>query len=215
MRLYARIPNLVSELKSENSWAPFWPKNRRMWQNTRIYQFSTLFLTKKGVKYYPISILRPDLESSHQGASNWLQIERKIQTLFFGPRRNFKISTTFGDQTGHFWENKLYHVNQREKSTRIGGRREEIKKKLKSEAPYCPRCGADLADWTCGWLLDFSLFSINRRQPWPCNISASGYDSQIHDYAPSFIKHSLCAISVLFMPTKHVRLEVSKFTQLA
>ena len=39
------------------------------WQNTRFYQFSSFFLAK-GVKGYPISILRPDLESSHQGASD-------------------------------------------------------------------------------------------------------------------------------------------------
>ena len=45
---------------------------------------STIF-GQKGIKYYPIRILRPVLESSHQGVSFRPQNERKLITLFFSP----------------------------------------------------------------------------------------------------------------------------------
>ena len=44
--------------------------------------FQSFFKVKKGVKCYPISILRPDLEPSHQGACLRHQNERKVKTLF-------------------------------------------------------------------------------------------------------------------------------------
>ena len=89
MRLYARIPNPVSQLKSDNIW-PFFAKEQSKLLNSGILTVFDSFLAKKGST--SISILRPDLESLHQGTSNCPQIERKIKTLFFGPRGNFKFS---------------------------------------------------------------------------------------------------------------------------
>ena len=106
----------------------FWQKKTvRNWQNTRFYQFSTVFWPK-GLICYPISILRPDLESSHEVASNHPQIERKIKTSFFGPHNNFKTSIALGDENVHFWENKLYRVYQREKRTGTGAHVKKFKK---------------------------------------------------------------------------------------
>ena len=54
----------------------FGPKTIENWQNTLSYQFLTVFIGQNGVKCYPIPILRPDLKSSHQGASFRPQNER-------------------------------------------------------------------------------------------------------------------------------------------
>ena len=49
------------------------------------------FLAKNEVEYYPISILRPDSESSHQGASIRHQNGKDYKTLFFDYPLQFEI----------------------------------------------------------------------------------------------------------------------------
>ena len=53
------------------------------------------FSAEKGVRYCPITILRPDLESSDPGETFWPQNERKIKTLFFAPYSISKTSVTW------------------------------------------------------------------------------------------------------------------------
>ena len=48
MCLDERIPNKVSELKSENIWLRFGQKTVKNWQNTLYCQFSTVFGPKMG-----------------------------------------------------------------------------------------------------------------------------------------------------------------------
>ena len=65
-----RIPNLASEWKSENIF-PSLEKTVENWLNQAIVDNLSIFdsfVVKKGVRYYPISILRSDLESSHHFA---------------------------------------------------------------------------------------------------------------------------------------------------
>ena len=76
------------------------------------------------MKFYPISILRPDMKSLHPGASK-TQIERKIK-LFLVPIVISKFQSHWGDQNEYFGENKLYHVNQREKTHQNRGHSGEI-----------------------------------------------------------------------------------------
>ena len=77
-------------LLSMCAFCAYYIRNGRKWPNSIFSQFSSDFWPK-GVKCYPISIMRPDLQSSHQDASNWPQIEITIRTLFSGPHSNFKI----------------------------------------------------------------------------------------------------------------------------
>ena len=95
MRLDEGIQNLVSELKSGDIDPSFWPKNGRKVAKYPFCQFSTVFY-QKWVKCHPISILRPDLESFHQGASLRPQHERNVKTLFFDPHCNFKTLVAGG-----------------------------------------------------------------------------------------------------------------------
>ena len=73
----------------------FWPKNSP--KNVHIYFASFRpFLAKKRGKFHPISILRPDLESTHQGASLRPHNERRVTTLFFDPHCNFETLVARG-----------------------------------------------------------------------------------------------------------------------
>ena len=63
--------------KSLKCYPIFWPKTIKNWQNTLCCHFR-LFLAKNDVKWYPISIMRPDSESSHQGASS---LRRRVSDL--------------------------------------------------------------------------------------------------------------------------------------
>ena len=60
-----RNPNLASEFKSDNIWHHFWPKNCQKLAKSGILKIFDSFLATKGVRCYPIWILRPDLDSSH------------------------------------------------------------------------------------------------------------------------------------------------------
>ena len=92
MRLDERIPNLVSELKSDENYPSFWPKknSRKLAKYHILSVFDRFFFAKNRVKYYPISVMRPELESSHQGASFKPQNERWCYALFLHPPCNFK-----------------------------------------------------------------------------------------------------------------------------
>ena len=90
MRLDERIPNLVSELKSDDIYPSFCPQNGQKLAKYPILSVFDHFSAKNGVTCYPISILRHGLESSLQGTSLRPQNERIINTLFFDPHCNFK-----------------------------------------------------------------------------------------------------------------------------
>ena len=61
------IPNVYSELSCDNIWSMIWPKHRQNIPESRVPRFFVYFRPKLGSKYYPITILRPYLESPHQG----------------------------------------------------------------------------------------------------------------------------------------------------
>ena len=73
----------------ETHLTPFFFKRSKTDQIGYFASFRPFFGQKRG-KCHPISILRPDLESSHQGASFRHQNERRVTTLFFDPHCNFK-----------------------------------------------------------------------------------------------------------------------------
>ena len=74
----------------------FGRKTVKIWQFWLFCQFVTVldsFLVLKGVKFYRISILRPDLESSHPGETSWPKNERKLKLYFLATYGIFKTST--------------------------------------------------------------------------------------------------------------------------
>ena len=85
MRLDDMIPN-IPELKSDDIYPSFGPKKKQS-KTDKIWNFASFdrFFAKNGVKCYPISILRPDLESSHHGGSFRPRNEERIKTLFLIP----------------------------------------------------------------------------------------------------------------------------------
>ena len=111
-----RIPNLVSEFKSDDIWPPFWLKKCK---NNKLKNFCQFFLAKK-VKCCQISILRTDVESSDHSASSLSQFIRICSICLFFLIAISKFQSHWGDENQHFWENKLYHVNQRENSFNFG-----------------------------------------------------------------------------------------------
>ena len=64
-----RIPNIVSELSLDNIWSICWPKNRQNRPELWFPLFVDVFSAKIRVKYNQKPILRPYLESPHQGES--------------------------------------------------------------------------------------------------------------------------------------------------
>ena len=89
--LDVRIPNLVSKLKSDSIWPPFWPQNCQNLANLAVLpviNHSQKFFGQKGVKCCPIS-LRLDVGSPHPGETFWPQNERKLKTLFFAPNSTY------------------------------------------------------------------------------------------------------------------------------
>ena len=64
---------------------------------------------------------------------NWK--ENKNIIIFWSTIVLSKFQSHWGDQSEYFWENKLFHVNQRKKAPESGSKREEIKKKLKVAHP--------------------------------------------------------------------------------
>ena len=105
-----RIPNLVSELKLDDICPCFWPKIVEKWQNTLFCHFDLFFGGGECIKCYPISIFRPDLESSHQGASFRHQNELIVNTLFLAPHCNLKNLVARG-RVGMKIKKKMKHVN--------------------------------------------------------------------------------------------------------
>ena len=86
------------------------------------------FFAKKRIKCYPISILSPDSEASHEGASNWPRIDRKIENFIFDSHSNFRISIALrAIKTNIFVKTNYTTLINKKKRTRIGGKREEIK----------------------------------------------------------------------------------------
>ena len=89
-----------------NSWCSPWfdpllvksgTKKLLKWSKTgKITKFGRFrpFFAVGMVKYCPITILRPDLQSSHPGEAFWPQNEWKLNILFFGPYSISKTSTT-------------------------------------------------------------------------------------------------------------------------
>ena len=61
----ARIPNLAPEFKSDNILPLLWQKELSKMAKYLIQPILDSSMAKKEVKCYPISILRPDLESLH------------------------------------------------------------------------------------------------------------------------------------------------------
>ena len=68
------------------------------------------FLAKKKDKCHPISMLRQDLEPSHQGASFRPQNERRVTTLFVDPYCNFRTLVA-RDRVGMKIFREMKHVN--------------------------------------------------------------------------------------------------------
>ena len=82
---------MVSEISLNNIWSIFWPKNH---QNSPALRFRRSFggcSAKIGVKCYPNSILRPYLESSHQGDLYTLSMIAGLKIYFLNSCRIFKI----------------------------------------------------------------------------------------------------------------------------
>ena len=76
-----------------------------------------LFFTKKGVRRYSVSSMRPDLKPSHHYTTLLPHIGKSLHILiFYSPIVISNFQSHFEVQTEHFWENKLYHVDQREKT---------------------------------------------------------------------------------------------------
>ena len=106
-------------------------------QNTQFCQFSTFF-AKKRVKCHPIWILRPDLEYPDQGASFTLQNEKGLETLFFGPHRNFKtwvLVCTAQSESIHE-KNDTIELAMLQR-TILALIPSTFRQKLKSGTPYC------------------------------------------------------------------------------
>ena len=95
MRVDERIPNLVSEFKSDSIW-PLLDQNTGKLAELGILPVFDRFMAKKGVKCYPICILRPDFESSHQGDILDHKIKGDWKLYFFGPHTNFKTEQLVG-----------------------------------------------------------------------------------------------------------------------
>ena len=85
-----KIPNMASKFKSHNIWTPFWQKNSKL-SKYRDGQFSKKKKYKKGVKCYAISILKPDLESSHHFTYFRLLIVITFTFVFLTYHGIFKI----------------------------------------------------------------------------------------------------------------------------
>ena len=79
----------LSKFKSDYIWPPFGQKTV---ENGEIHDFASFlpFFDKRLVKCYLIWILRPNLESSHQGTSLRPHNQRGLKALFVGHHGNFK-----------------------------------------------------------------------------------------------------------------------------
>ena len=91
-----RIPNVVSEFKSDKIWPLFGQKNLSKWANTGVLSIFDSFLAKKWVRSYLIWILRPDLEFFHQFAYLRHAFDMICAFLFLGLQcilKNLKLNS--------------------------------------------------------------------------------------------------------------------------
>ena len=85
MHLHQRIPDRISEFESDNTWSHFLLKTGQQPVKYPTLLIFDGFLGITRGKCYPISIRRPDLESSPHAASFRSQNERRVKTLICWP----------------------------------------------------------------------------------------------------------------------------------